>query len=435
MSYKQSKTLFFFIICSLCFFSSIVGECATAPLNDVVPTVESVQVNMMTETATSSRVLRRMSESVKTIGEHLLLGRTTIEVSRQREHYEKLVRDVFDRVLVGYTVESVAIDPAPTTKIQIRLVPWGDTVRDVGIQVDFSGIAVEAIPLVKADIGKMEEEIRGALIGLPVDAVDWASGVARELIREILRRRLPEFHFSLDVEAGRQTKVRLSLFPTGQLVKAAHVTLHSNSLPNLLLVHARPAVELQAQSLRGLPVEYVERHFKYFTERVRQAAMTDPVIRQFDLKVIPVVRPGVDSEVAVSVEAETYRITAEVMLDIGRDKDNISGKAHVGRLIGPHDELFVELKVLPGTMTWHVMPGWGHQFGSDTWAGVRYRTGDKEFVLWLDQGLGGRWSVRAERWPGIDRNEVGLRYKLHDFLSAEFVLTNDSNWLRLVGHL
>jgi hypothetical protein len=139
--------------------------------------------------------------------------------------------------------------------------------------------------------------------------------------------------------------------------------------------------------------------------------------------------------VAVSVEAETYRITAEVMLDIGRDRDNISGKAHVGRLIGPYDELFVELKVLPGTMTWQIMPGWGHQFGSDTWAGARYRTSDREFVLWLDQGLGGRWSLRAERWPGIDRNEVGLRYKLHDFLSAEFVLTNDSNWLRLVGHL
>ena len=398
-------------------------------------TVESVQVEMTADAVPSPRVLRRMSESVKTIGEHLLLGRTTIEVSRQREHYEKLVRDVFDRVLVGYTVESVEIDPASSAKIRIQLVPWGDTVRDVGIQVDYSGIAVEAVPLIKADIGKMEDEIRAALIGLPVDAVDWASGVARELIREILRRRLPEFHFSLDVEAGRQTKVRVSLFPTGQLVKDAHVTMRSNSIPNLLLVHARPAVDLQARSLRGLPVEYVERHINYFTEKVRQAAMTDPVIRQFDLKVIPVVRPGVDAEVAVSVEAETYRITAEVMLDIGRDKDNISGKAHVGRLIGPHDELFVELKVLPGTMTWHVMPGWGHQFGSDTWAGARYRTNDQEFVLWLDQGLGGRWSVRAERWPGIDRNEVGLRYKLHDFLSAEFVLTNDSSWLRLVGHL
>ncbi|MBP2665042.1 MAG: hypothetical protein H6Q76_22 [Firmicutes bacterium] len=429
------KKLASIIICSSSLFYSSIGLCLPAEKPDRAPTVEMVQVEVMTDSVLSSRVLRRMSESVKTIGEHLLLGHTTIEVSHQREYYEKLVRDVFDRVLVGYTVESVVIEPSTAAKILIRIAPWGDTVRDVKIQVDYSGVTMEAVPLVKSDMGKMEEEIRDALIGLPVDAVDWASGVARELIRDILRRRLPEFHFSLDVEAGRQTNVRLSLFPTGQLVKDVHVSLRSNTIPNLLLVHARPAVELQARSLRGLPVDYVERHLKYFTEKVRQATLTDPLIRQFDLKVLPVVRPGVDAEVAVAVEAETYRITAEVLLDIGRDKDNISGQVHVGRMVGSYDELFVEVKVLPGTMTWEFMPGLGHQFGSDTWAGARYRTNDQEFVLWLHQGLGGRWSLRAERWPGIDRNEVGIRYKLHDFLSAEFVLTNDRNWLRLVGHL
>ncbi len=408
---------------------------ALGQLDRMGVTVESVKVEIVADAAPSSRVIRRMSESVKIIGEHLLLGRTTIEVTQQREYYEKLLRDVFDRVLIGYTVERVEIDPRAITQIHIKIIPWGDMVQDVNIQVDYSGIAPEAVPLVQTDMGKMEEEIRTALLGLPVDAVDWASSVARELIRDILQRRLPEFHFSLDVEAGKQSNVRLSLFPTGVLVKNAHVSFRSHTIPNLLLVHARPAIEVQARSLRGLPVEYVERHLQHFTEKVRQATLADPFIRQFGLKVVPLVRPGEDADVTVAVEAETYRITGEVFLDIGREKDNISGKAHVGRLVGPYDELFVEVKVLPGTMTWQVMPGWGHQFGSDTWAGVRYRTNDKEYVFWLDQGLGGRWSLRAERWPAIDRNEVGIRYKLHDFLSAEFVLTNDSNWLRLVGHL
>jgi hypothetical protein len=86
-------------------------------------------------------------------------------------------------------------------------------------------------------------------------------------------------------------------------------------------------------------------------------------------------------------------------------------------------------------MTWEISPGLGHQFGSDTWGGVRYRTNDKEFSVWLDQGLGGRWSLRAERWPKLNWNEIGIRYKLHDFLSVEFMMTNENNWLRLVGHL
>lgn len=376
-----------------------------------------------------------MSESVKTIGEHLLLGRSTIEVAERREYYANLVREVFDRVLVGYTVEKVELDPGTRTRIRIYLSPWGETVRSVAVKVDYSGIAPEALGLVKADMGKMETEIQAALVGLPLDAVDWASGVTRELIRELLYRQLPEFHFSLDVETGRDTTVRLSLFPTGQLVREVKVSLRSTTIPNLLLVHARPAVEVQAQSMRGLPVAYVERRLSYFTERVRLATQNDPLIHQFGLKTMPLVRPGVDTEVAVSVEAEKYRITAEVLLDVGRDKENISGKAHIGRRWGAREEIFLEIKIMPGSMTWQTMPGWGHQFGADTRAGVRYRTNDREWVAWLEQGMGGRWSLRAERWPNLDRNEVGIRYKLHDFLSAELVLTNDANWLRLVGHL
>ena len=435
MHCSQWSKLASILIGSLWLFTAGIGHCqAVAPASQT-SVVQSVSVEISSGLATSPKVIRRMSESVKTIGEHLLLGRTVIEVNERRDHYEKLVREVFDRVLAGYTVERASVEPALASVIQVQIAPWGDTVRQVDIQVDYSGIAQEAIPLVKADMGKLEEEIRMALSGLPVDAVDWASGVARELIRELLRRQLPEFHFSLDVEAGRLTKVRLSLFPTGQVVKDAQVSLRSSTIPNLLLVHARPGIETQARAMRGLPVEYVERRLRFFTDKVRQATLADPVIRQFDLTVKPLLRPGVDTAVSVAVDAQTWRIYAEVWLDVGRNKDNISGKAHVGRLLGPHDELFMELQVLPGNMTWQFMPGWGHQFGSDTWAGIRYRINDQAVGWWLSQGLGGRWSLRAERWPAGNRNEFGLRYKLNDFLSAEFVVDKDRNWLRLVGHL
>lgn len=423
------------VVITVIIFGFNTGFCAPIAQKYDNQLVQSVRVEVIATANPSAIVLRRMSESVKTIGEHLLLGRSTIDVAARRDYYERLVRDVFDRVLIGFTVERVEIDPAQTTKIRLSVIPWGDTVRNVTIRVDYSGIAPEAIALVKQDMGKLETEIQAALVGLPVDAVDWATGVARELIREILRRQLPEFHFSLDVEAGRDTAVRLSLFPTGPIVREAKVSLRSQTLPNLLLVHARPAIEEQARSMRGLPVNYVERHLTYFTELVRTTVLADPVIRQFALNVMPKVTPGQDTDVLVTVDTDRFRITAEVFLDTGKDRENISAKAHLGQKIGKRDELFLELRVLPGMMTWEFMPGWGHQFGSDTWAGLRYRTNDREWVGWLEQGLGGRWSLRAERWSGLDRNEIGLRYKLHDFLSAEFIMTNDRSWLRMVGHL
>ena len=381
------------------------------------------------------RVVKRLTASVQTIGEHLLLGRSNIEVLQRQEHYQRLVRDVFDRVLMGYLVEKVEIFPAQRTEIRIHIVPWGDTVRAVRIKTDYTGIATEALDLVKQDAGRIENEIKSALLGLPVDAVDWASSVARDLVREILQRQLPEFNFSLDVEAGHETEVRLSLFPTGQLVKDVKISLRSGAIPNLLLVNARPAIELQARSMRGLPIAYVERKLNYFTQRIRSAALTAPMIRQFGSSTTANVKPGIDTEVLVSVESDQHRVWAEAWLEMGREQDNISGKVHIGKKMGSQNELFLEIKVLPGTMSWEFMPGWGRQFAGETWAGVRYRTNDREWVLWLEQGLGGRWSMRAERWPGLNQNEVGVRYKLHDFLSAEFLMTNTKNWLRMVGHL
>ena len=423
------------VIAFLCFAYTATGFCLPGTEAHGTAAVESVRVELLSDAVTPPRMLRRMSESVRTISEHLLLGHGAGEVADRREQYEKLVRDVFDRVLSGYSVESVNIEAGAISTVRVRIRPWSETVRQVDILVDYSGIAPASVSLVKQDMGKLEEDIRAALLGLPVDAVEWASGVARELIRELLRRQLPEFHFSLDVEAGQQTKVRLSLFPTGEIVREVQVSLRSKSIPNLLLVHARPALETQGRTMRGLPVAYVERHLDYFTDQVRQTTRNDPVIRQFDLKIFPMVRPQMNTEVAVNVEAETWRIYGEVYLDVGRDKDNVSGQAHVGRLVAPRDELFLEAKVLPGELTWQFMPGWGRQLGHDSWAGIRYRTSDQQWGWWLSQSLGGRWAIRAERWWNSDQYEFGLRYKLHDFLSAELVFSNDRSWLRMVGHL
>ena len=427
--------LFFFtvMIAIVLFFST--GQTASAAVDGDLQQVEAIQVEIHAASAPPPQIVKRMSESVRIIGEHIMLGRRVIDIAEESEKNAKLVRDVFDRVLIGYTVEKVQIEPAQRTLVHLYIVPWGDTVRDVKIQVDYSGISPEAIPLIQADMGKIEEQIQSALLGLPVDAVDWASGVARDLTREILSRQLPEFHFSLDVAAGKQTAVRLSMFPTGPVVKEANVVLRSGTIPNLLLVHARPALDKIAESMHGLPVAYLERRSDVFREKVRRTTAEDPLIRQFGLKVTATLQPGIDTVASVLVEAQTWRIMGEAYVDVGQSKDNISGMAHVGRRWGAYEELFVELKVMPGTMTWEVSPGWGHQFGSNTWSGVRYRTNDKEFSVWLNQGLGGRWSVRAERWPNLNWNEVGVRYKLHDFLSVEFLMTNQNNWLRLVGHL
>lgn len=410
---------------------------AAAPAQSIgaADTVDSIAVKIILHGTSSEKIVRRVSTSVKTIGEHVLQHRKISNVVEQKESHERTIKEVFDRVLVGYTVKNVAIVAGVRTEILVELLPWGDSVTEVKTQIDYAGFAKDAIPSIEQDVSKMEGQIQEALIGLPVDAVEWAGGVAREIISEILKNQLPEFHFSLDIQPAAQTIVRITLFPTAPVVRETHTSFHSSSVPNILVIHARPAVEEIARKLRGLPVAFVERKLQAFQAQVRDAVNQDIVVRKLGLKAEPLIKTGLETIVDIAIETNSYRISGEAYLDMGRAKDNFSGKGHVGRRIGSADEVFFEIKLTPGTMVWDFMPGWGHDFGQTTSAGYRYRMGDQQHIVWITQGLGPRWSLRAERIPGLSWNEVALRYRLHDFLSAEFVINNDMNWLRLVGHL
>ena len=46
-----------------------------------------------------------------------------------------------------------------------------------------------------------------------------------------------------------------------------------------------------------------------------------------------------------------------------------------------------------------------------------------------------KWRLRAEHFSGDDRNEYGVRYRIHEFLSAEYVYGGDEFYLRLIGNL
>ena len=45
-----------------------------------------------------------------------------------------------------------------------------------------------------------------------------------------------------------------------------------------------------------------------------------------------------------------------------------------------------------------------------------------------------KFLLRVEHHFKSDLNEVALRYKLHEFVSLEYVKNNEDNWLRLVGN-
>lgn len=386
--------------------------------------------------APPERIAKRMAASVSTVGEHVLIGHAVSDIAENKASYERVVREVFDRILVGYSVQDVDITPGPVTHITLEIIPWGDVVRDVALEVDYGGVSPEIKTLIKNDLGNMEEKVKNVLIGLPIDAVDWAGGVSKAVIRDILSSQLPEFNSNFDIVSGSQTTVKLSLAPFGPTVQDVHISLRSHTIPNLLLIQARPAMDVAAKSLNGLPVAFIERHRDYFTAKLTAIAAEHPVARQYGLTLTPYIYAGADTEIAVEAETTKYKIKLEGYLDVGRSAhDNTSAKLHVGKFVGKQDEGFMEINFAPSSVTWEFLPGWSHLISNHTAIGAKYSLSAKQDILFLNKDFGRNWSLRWERTPASGYNEFGLRYKIQDFLSAEYVFTNNDRWLRLVANL
>ncbi|SDD81940.1 hypothetical protein [Sporomusa acidovorans] len=398
-------------------------------------TVDSIEVTVSAVEPPPARIARRMNTSIMTVGEQMLVGRTISDVETNQAKYENLIGDIFNRVLVGYTVEQVHLTPGASTGILVVVKPWGDVVRDVSLEVDCGSLSPEVLKLIKNDMGKLEDQVANVLIGLPVDSVEWAGGISKNVIRELLAAELPEFRSNLEITAGQQTIVKLSLSPAGPIINNVQLSLRSRTIPNILLADARPAIAEAANMLRGLPVAFVERHKDYFMDKLQTTAAKHPLVKRYGITLTPVINPGTDTDITLNAETTKYRLMLEGNLDMGRQEDNTSAKLHVGKFTGKQDEAFLEIKFIPNNLDWEFEPGWGHKFNNNTTGGLRYNISERESILWVNHYFGTNWMLRLEDTPKNDYYEFGLRYKMHDFLSAEYIVTEKENWLRLVANL
>lgn len=382
------------------------------------------------------RIAKRMVASVNTVGEHVLIGRRMAEVAAGQASYERIVKEVFDRILVGYSVETVSIKPGVETDVILELAPWGEVVREVALEVDFGSISPELITLIKSDMGDVETRVSNVLIGLPIDAVDWAGGVSKTVIQEIMAEQLPEFRTNFEIESGTRTIVKVSLVPAGSTIQDVHVNLLSHTIPNVMMSSIEAVFDDGAKKLNGLPVAFVERHREYFTEKFQTAASQHHMARSYGLTLTSSIIPGTDTIINVKAETTKYNIWLEGYLDVGRNEhDNTSARLHAGKYFSSRDEVYAEVNFFPSTVAWEFMPGWSHRIGNDTFVGVKYNSSGNEATLTLNQVISPDWSLRAERRTDAGVNEVGLRYRLHDHLSAEYIFSDEESWLRLVGHL
>ena len=400
--------------------------------------VETVKADVESGQNLPPLIERRMETTVSAIGAQLLEGRRISEAEASRANDEKVIREVFDKVLVGYSVQSVRIEPAEETHVFVSLIPWADVIRKVNVDITVEGMSPAVEPLVRRDLADVGQVFERGLSGLPEAATDWTNGVLKRSLNEYLDEHLPEFRGDFEILSGEETSVKLVVYPRLPVIRTVDLSMRSDSIPNLTLLNHRAHMQESVNTLIGVPVSFVKRHSAEFEAMFAKDLDSMDDFRALSMHTeVKLFRISEDLAVMSRSNTEKYLIRLEGWTDISRrgDKDEHTVfRLHVGRRFTPQDEIFLQTDFLPHVVEWKWDVGYARHFTPWTRAIVRYDLKKDRFVLGGEQAISDRWMLRYEyRWAD-QKGEAAVRYRMHDFLSFEYAVDKDDNWLRVIGN-
>ena len=294
-------------VCACC----SVGSAWAAPIAHVSVSVSSVQEKM------PPLVQKRIAASIQTVGNHVLLTHDSGEVLANGEEYNRIINDIVNRVLIGYTVESIQIQPGEDTTLAVQIRPWGETIQSVAMHVDYGALPDMGRRLADGDLRNASSIVENLLIGLPVDALDWADGTIKAVMESELESQLPEFYPHIAITTGRRAEVEIYLLPKLPVVRNVDVAIEAEHLPRVIFLSARKNIEERYAGLEGLPVAFVHRHERDIQADLRRSVDSQWVIRKYKLKVDPVVEVGENMKIQLCSRTDFYDIQAGAYVDVG----------------------------------------------------------------------------------------------------------------------
>ena len=426
------------------FYLILVGNlCAFLPVEGASNRVERLEAYVLNEDIPEA-VKTRIAGSFTTVGEHMLVGKRIDEIAANKASHESLVRSVFERVLSGFFVEKIEIIPGSTTRMDIMLTPWGNTVRSAEIEWRDDAVPEVARLWVRKDISGINEKIEPMLVGVPLEAVEWSSGIIKERIHSELMGNLPEYQAVIEIQGGEQSKIVISLIPKGALLGALEIDVVSEGFPALLIQSTKQELNEKLQPLQSVPTDFLYRHQKDVEGLVDEILAGSKAVQRFDLKKEISWQAKPIPRLTVSMMPEHWRLRLEGWSDFNR-RDDRGGKPENARLIGygylgyqlnSKQEIFSEVLLPPTNWEeWDVRLGYAQRLNQDNWLGVRGHFNYSKPMFFLEHRMSSRWIFRAESTLDAERYEAALRYRFHEFFSVEVVGDKNSLYLRLRGNL
>lgn len=409
--------------------------------NVLAAPVTKVDVQIKDEAGTTSPVLlQKMEDSMQVVAAQLFNGRDSDFITADAAGYERLLAEISDRVITGYQTNQVRLSTSDgregmTVKLVFSVAPWAQTVQKVDVDLQFSGISPFAAEVLQEKVPALKEQLQKTLQGASLDAADWAGSVLRGQVKGSVEEALPDFRAAVDLTTQNgNAVVQVVIYPVGELVRDVQYSMVSRSIPNILLMKLKYKYADKAKSLQGLPVSYVEMNKETLSKKILQELSDEIQVRRHHLTPQVLIHPGPETQLDISLESHEYKIWFEGYGDIGRKDHNLSGRAHFGKFISRRDEIFGEVGVDLKDVRWDFNAGYAFHYGKATMS-YMFRVPADAHVIRAEYDITPKWRLRYEHFGDKKENEYAVRYRIHEFLSGEYVYSTNKSYFRIVGNL
>jgi len=383
-------------------------------------------------------VSERLQATVQSVADRILLGRPLEGLVPLQAPLAETLGEVVTRVAAGYAIATVSIEAGVTSTVSVRLRPVGVIIRTVEVTTDLGAVHPKLHPLINTLLqGGPTQEIRALFEGLPVRALEWAESLLDASAQAVIEAAVVGYTATVRVAPGEALRMTLALAPRdARIIRNLSVRFRSASIPILLLDQHAPQIASMAEPLRGVPVTFARVHQKSLEQLLEADVAAYPPAQEYRVVASVALDVAETTYVTVVADSLTLRGRLEAQLNIGPHAPGPEIVIHLGRLVLPQTEAFVETHIVPNSLGLDWDLGGQLQVSPTTVVGASYRVVARttsaftRFQVGPDVALRGIWNLTDLAFEG------GLNYRFNEFLAGEVVATSKGEvWLRLISNL
>ena len=344
---------------------------------------------------------------------------------------EQTLRSVLDLALSkrGIGLEELAIAPGETTAVSLTLSLASDTIEAFEVELRFKSDTPFLAYITQAERTGLAQLLQRDLGGTPYADSSWVERLTVGKVEEYLARK--EEYSGFDplvlVLPGTTTRVYVTLLPKPEAaaVERYFIKLRSNTMLNLQLADAGALVSANLESLRGLPVAFVEAKSDEICEFLAREAVAAPgmeFLRPQASAELYVVHK--DVSLVLNADSERFKLRASGRVDLSREQNVARLDFTAGLRLTPSTDLLVHGTFYPGDFELRPQMGVGLSRSAKALLEAGYDFKMNSLLLRGQVNLLPDFYISAEHYVKSrlkDENEYGLTYIFRNYYELKLI--------------